>query len=87
MTASSDPEDPGDLAPHGDGDDGAGKEQKPEEGPEANAGHLRLPPVFDLRVPLGPIEAIRAVHGMRVDRRSFDPGPLPLCGLRHRSEL
>ncbi len=83
MTVGSDPEDPRDLGPDGHGDDGAGENQEPEKGPEANAGHLRLAPVLDLCVSLGPVEAIRAVHGVRVDRRSFDPRPLPLCGLGH----
>jgi glycerophosphoryl diester phosphodiesterase len=84
MTGDSDSEDPGDLGPHGHGDDGAGENQEPEEGPEANAGHLRLAPVLDLCMPLGAVEPIRAVHGVRVDGRSIDPGPLPLCGLGHR---
>jgi glycerophosphoryl diester phosphodiesterase len=84
MTAGSDPEDPGDLGPDSHGHDGAREDQESEKSPEADAGHLRLAPVLDLCVSLGAIEAIRAVHGVRVDGRSFDPGPLPLCGLGHR---
>ena len=83
----SDPEDPGDFAPHGDGDDGAGEEQESENGPETDTGDLRLPPVLDLCVSLCTVEAVCTVDGMRIDRRGVDPGPLPLCGLRHRSEL
>jgi hypothetical protein len=87
MTASSDPEDPGDLAPHGDGDDGAGEEEEPEDRPVADAGHPGLPPVLYLGVPLGTVEAVGAVDGVRIDRRSVDPDRLPLCGLRHRCQF
>jgi len=87
MTCRSDPEDPRDLAPHGDGDDGAGEEEEPDDRPVANACHPRLATVLDLRVTLGAVEAVCAVDGVRIDRRSVDPGPLTLCGLRHRCEF
>jgi glycerophosphoryl diester phosphodiesterase len=39
--------------------------------------------VLDLGVPLGPVEAVRAVDRMRVDRRSVRPNALPLRRLGH----
>src|SRR5262245_63330112 len=50
-------------------------------------GHPRRPPVLDFGVPLGPVEAVRAVDGLGIDRRSVRTGRLPLRRLGHERIL